>query len=223
MTNRAEPRTLAKQDGETSAPATLYPRDRVPAESWRVVSVAGLWEAFLYTDREGRPACVFYRGRAFRPTKHFCFRTRARRARWLRDLAQAAQAHADELVKRRAERKETMAKPHGLQVGSVMVSSWGYEQTNVDFYQVTALRGQRGATLRKLQSRREHRGGVGSMCGTAWPLVDQFCGSDELRVLIRPGDVVRLRSYSTATKAEVMGFDDAGAVLYRGHGYSEYA
>lgn len=31
-----------------------------------------------------------------------------------------------------------------LRVGDILYSSWGWEQTNIDFYQVIAIRGQRG-------------------------------------------------------------------------------
>jgi hypothetical protein len=36
----------------------------------------------------------------------------------------------------KAERKVERSKPHDLTVGDVIYNSWGWEQTNVDFYQV---------------------------------------------------------------------------------------
>ena len=41
-----------------------------------------------------------------------------------------------------AERKKTANQPHNLKVGQTLVCMWGYEQTNIDFYQVTKLIGK---------------------------------------------------------------------------------
>lgn len=39
---------------------------------------------------------------------------------------------------------------YGVKVGDVFYSSWGYEQTNIDFYQVIALKGATMVTLQKI-------------------------------------------------------------------------
>lgn len=67
--------------------------------------------------------------------------------------------------------------------GDVLYKSWGYEQTNVDFYQVTETKGKT-ITIRELQQERTE---TGFMSGTTIALKDQFA-SDELitkRIQIR--------------------------------------
>lgn len=39
---------------------------------------------------------------------------------------------------------------HFLQIGSILYASWGYEQTNIDFYQVIELIGTSTVVLREL-------------------------------------------------------------------------
>lgn len=39
---------------------------------------------------------------------------------------------------------------HPLQIGSILYSSWGYDQTNIDFYQVIELIGTSTVVLREL-------------------------------------------------------------------------
>ncbi|ERH41264.1 hypothetical protein N751_17275 [Legionella pneumophila str. Leg01/11] len=39
---------------------------------------------------------------------------------------------------------------NSLQVGSILYTSWGYDQTNVDFYEVTKLIGRTTLELREL-------------------------------------------------------------------------
>lgn len=61
---------------------------------------------------------------------------------------------------------------HPLIVGSILTASWGYEQTNVDFYEVTALNGSTMVTLRQLETERDYSGTA--MRGTAMPKPGQY-------------------------------------------------
>lgn len=46
--------------------------------------------------------------------------------------------------------KENPQPLHGVKVGDLFYSSWGYEQTNVDFFQVVALVGARSVRVREV-------------------------------------------------------------------------
>ncbi len=39
---------------------------------------------------------------------------------------------------------------HSLKIGSILYASWGYDQTNIDFYEVTRLIGRTTLELREL-------------------------------------------------------------------------
>ena len=39
---------------------------------------------------------------------------------------------------------------NSLQIGSILYASWGYDQTNIDFYEVTKLIGRTTLELREL-------------------------------------------------------------------------
>jgi len=58
-----------------------------------------------------------------------------------------------------------------LVVGDVLVNSWGYEQTNVDYYQVTALVGKQSVEIRAIAKQSEE---TGSMVGVCTPILDHF-------------------------------------------------
>lgn len=49
----------------------------------------------------------------------------------------------------KAQPKEAVNK-YGVKVGDIFVSSWGYDQTNVDFYQVIALKGTTMVELKEI-------------------------------------------------------------------------
>lgn len=42
----------------------------------------------------------------------------------------------------------------GIQVGDVFYNSWGYEQTNIDFYQVVELRGTKQIVVREIRHKK---------------------------------------------------------------------
>jgi hypothetical protein len=73
--------------------------------------------------------------------------TKEDRAAYMKRMAESAQMSADYKAKRKAEQKA----PRKLEVGHILYTSWGYDQTNVDFYQVTALKGETMVIVQKLE------------------------------------------------------------------------
>ena len=68
-------------------------------------------------------------------------------------------------------------------VGDVLVSSWGYDQTNVDFYQVVAVT-PRMITMRPIVARMESADG--GWTGQALPCPGYFVGDQTLRRKVHP-------------------------------------
>lgn len=57
-------------------------------------------------------------------------------------------------AKAKAERAEAAKNfQHGLQVGDILSASWGYNQTNVNFYEVTRVVGKATVEVREVQSK----------------------------------------------------------------------
>ncbi len=59
-----------------------------------------------------------------------------------------------------------------VSVGDVFVNSWGYDQTNVEYYQVIGLKGTSTAILKEIGSKRVDS--YSSMSGTVKPSKDCF-------------------------------------------------
>jgi hypothetical protein len=103
----------------------------------------------------GQPLVLLFSGRKRKPDGHFRFRSDEERQTRIAK-------HFDE-VRRvaalKAERKEKAKAPHTLKVGDIMVSSWGWEQTNVDFYQIVSVT-PKTVTMREIeQAQTESEGG----------------------------------------------------------------
>jgi hypothetical protein len=83
--------------------------------------------------------------------------------------SEAADNLADALF---AEYKvETARVNTGLEVGDIWNSSWGYDQTNVDFYQVVKVTAKT-VTVRKIGKVTEEL--TGRFTGTVMPVADSF-------------------------------------------------
>lgn len=95
------------------------------------------------------------------------------------------------------ERKEKAKKDQAnaiakLKVGDIMYNSWGYKQTNVDFFQITKISGK-SAYIRPICG--EHvKGSEGFMSANIRPIKDSFCGEEERKVIKAYGDSIYLSS-----------------------------
>lgn len=130
-----------------------------------------------------------FAGKAWRPTWHHSYSTALARDAAAESFAEQRRRHAVVRAQRQADRR----RPHSLEVGTVMVCSWGYEQTNVDYYEVIEVRG-RNVELRELAKVVTH---TGEMTGTCLPLAGEYVGA----AFVRRGsasNTVAINTYQTA-------------------------
>jgi hypothetical protein len=84
---------------------------------------------------------------------------------------------------------------HDLRVGDILASSWGYDQTNVDFYQVIATT-RCQVTLRRIKA---HIRESGFMCGYATARRDEFTDAPPIKRKPQRSGAVCISSYEVAT------------------------
>lgn len=58
-----------------------------------------------------------------------------------------------------------------VSVGDIFASAWGYEQTNVNFYQVILLHGKKTVTVRKIRGDYKYNA---AMSGEVKPVINNF-------------------------------------------------
>lgn len=94
---------------------------------------------------------------------------------------------------------QTTSLEHSLVVGDVLESSWGYEQTNVDFYQVTRAT-PKTVLLRPISAHREQGETFGNY--HVVPNIGQFtAGPSRYKVHNLDGDpYVMVKSFAIARK-----------------------
>lgn len=95
-----------------------------------------------------------------------------------------------------ARKQRQEAEAANLQVGDVFVSCWGYEQTNVDFYQIVEKKTNKTATVRKIACVSvKETGWASDMVKAA---KDSFIG-EPFKVRLQ-GDYFNMSSYKGAKK-----------------------
>lgn len=101
--------------------------------------------------------------------------------------------------------KKEQVPVHDLRVGDCLKCVWGYDQTNVDYYQVIALKGRTMVTVRQIDA--DHRPSSHNfMVGKTTPLKDKFIGGP-FSAKVGKGyhgamNCIRITSYSHASKCE---------------------
>lgn len=162
------------------------------------------------------PICtaVGFFGKASAPSFNYSFRSPEKRAKYVAEWFDSMAAVEASRAKRKAER---YAFRHTLKVGDILSSSWGYDQTNTEFWQVTALIGDVMVELREIAQERED---TGYLCGRCTPVPGSFIGKP-LRKRVQEGNNVRV--HSCALAHPVTTHEVAGVKVADSHYWSSYA
>lgn len=97
---------------------------------------------------------------------------------------------------------EAVEKAANVKVGDIFVDSWGYEQTNVDFYQVVAKPSAKTVIVREIACRSEEGSMMShGMADNVFPARDQFIGAEMKKRIDNYGGF-KTSSFSCARPAD---------------------
>lgn len=164
-----------------------------------------------------RPVAVAFGGKRSKPDWHYSFKNDlALNDKIARTLAGfIAQEERKKL--RAVERK----KPHDVKVGDVFQCSWGYDQTNVDFYQVVELVGAQSCKIQKIA---QHREVTGIDQGVCTPAKNNFIGDARVRRINNAYNEPSVRIYDFASAYRIKPIlTVANSPIYATSGWSSYA
>ena len=143
-------------------------------------------------EKDGLLYAAAFVGKQSKPIWHYRFKDKSQRTRMIdksiEDRKRALKHKAD----RRKERKEFK---HDLKVGDILSGSWGYDQTNVEFYQVIGTT-EKSVVIREIASRV-----VKSTPPQDYvvPVEGKFTGP-KMTKRVGPGGLVKIKSYLTVSK-----------------------
>ena len=132
-------------------------------------------EAVAYVSTSGKPCAMGFGGKRAKPDYNYIFRSEAARDEHVQKHFSAQRERAVYKEEQRAARNQATT----LRVGDILVNSWGYDQTNVDFYQVVEVKPSgKSVVIRSISSEIVE---TGFMCGERTPILDSFHGDEIIK------------------------------------------
>jgi hypothetical protein len=180
----------------------VYGRGPIPRDSYLPPEVRGtapilpedtdlaIWK--FENDRGGICAIAFA-GKQNKPLWYNSFRSESQRDHKIEETIRGRKQTLDFKEKRQQERREFK---HEFNVGDILYASWGYDQTNIDYYQVITILGPSMVAIREIGKDIDHSNGHTDY---VVPVPNHFTGP-LLRKKVSPGHYVRLNSFSSASK-----------------------
>lgn len=143
--------------------------NRLPPNAIKVAAKDSDAIVYLYDHpTKGEPCAAAFGGRRARPDWQYRFRTPEHRETHIRKHLVACAARANR-PKERQKRK--------LEAGHILQSSWGYEQTNVDWFVVTRLIGKTMVEIQEIGSMDASDGSEAWATGKSLPNPEKKIGA----------------------------------------------
>lgn len=120
----------------------------IPKGARKIAMKDGAAVFYAFEDGNGNPCARCFIGTAGKPSWGYRFRSEAERARKIGEQISILKRNAEDKAARRAKANAG----HNWEPGLILVSSWGYEQTNVDFYEVVEVIGKTMVKVEKIGS-----------------------------------------------------------------------
>ena len=159
------------------------------------------------TWKNGRPWIQIYnanrkQGARFfpKPILNLTFQTWERAEELIREKLAARAAHKDAMKKRAEERQNYR---HDYKVGDILYTSWGYDQTNIEFFQVVAVPSLKSITIREIAGQQTDTPTGNDMAAYVIPRPGVFSfpgGAKDVTKRVSPNGSVKFASYRYAWK-----------------------
>jgi hypothetical protein len=117
-----------------------YNREFFIPESYKLLANSPALGFAAYGIAEPRAVALIFSGKSNKPRSHYRFASVEKRDAYINEqLSALEKSAADKLAKR--EIKKQLSAAHDVKPGDIFRASWGYDQTNIDFYQVLSVSG----------------------------------------------------------------------------------
>jgi hypothetical protein len=145
----------------------------------------------VYQSNSPRIVAMAFGGKRTKPDWHFQFKDETRLKAKIEETLQGFMEWNERKAKYKAER----TKPHNVQVGDIFRASWGYDQTNIDFYECTKVIGSTIEICEIAQMSKDN----GFMTGECVPSQGHYIGKPMRKRVSMSGDTPSVKIYSFAS------------------------
>jgi len=152
-------------------------------------------EVGIMALENGRVVCKGYSGkRNYYHDFYYSFTSLERAESFIENYIESLKKKAEDKLNHAASKKQrSNTFLEKLEKGMILVTSWGYEQTNVEFFEVIQVKGC-SVYLREISSDLSE---TGFMSGNALPRKGEYVGEIIKRV-VRGGDYVKISESRSA-------------------------
>jgi hypothetical protein len=110
---------------------------------------------YTYNNKDGLPCVIGYVGRSKKSAFNYRYKTKEARTvkivEWMGRYIELS-------------KKQSVAKLRNVVVGSILKACWGYDQTTIDFFKVTALIGKTMVEVVEIGATQSESGGMNGLC-----------------------------------------------------------
>ncbi len=125
---------------------------------------------------KGLPTAMMWKPKAIKPFINYYYKSIDDREKSIKGKIESFILDRANTKKRTQERKGTPEMLKQIEVGTIFNYSWGYDQTNQDYFQVTQLKGQ-FVVIREIASGMTGTGQYCSNSGHVMPIKNEFTGN----------------------------------------------
>lgn len=122
----------------------------------------------VYMNKEKKNA-IAYTGRKVKRDFFYKFETVEKMEDYCLKWALKTAKYFDKINEEKERTKNIVASDH-FKIGDIVFNSWGWEQTNIDYYQVVEITGKKIKVMELMEEREE----TGFMSGHSVPKKDNF-------------------------------------------------
>lgn len=164
-----------------------------PENAQKIAMKNGGATFYLYNNHKGEPCVQLFIGKSRKP-KAFRFRDPVARTDYVSRVIANVQSRKEEADKLR----KTRNRPHNLDAGVILYTSWGYDQTNTEFYLVKEAPSKCFVTLQQIAAPLV-KGEEGYMSGRRFPDPELLVGEPFRRKVDMSGARASVRIDSVVT------------------------
>lgn len=151
--------------------------------------------AVVYYKMEQGFYAVGFKGKAFKSAFHYRFLSQEKMDLYMdKFLKQSAESDSNK-EKKKAEQKALQAALKAsdfYKVGDILYYSWGYDQTNIDFFQVVEV-GAKSVKVREIGGESFSREGYSPMSGFMKATKDKFVDDKILMKRVNPNGYINMK------------------------------
>jgi hypothetical protein len=147
--------------------------------------------AYVYTSGNGKPAALIFYGKADKPVSRFYWQNEARRDQAVKDAFDNRRART---AHKTAERDKRSSFVNPYKVGDLFGRSWGYDQTNVNYYEVVRVKGKY-LWVREIAQEYVY---TQSMAGNTTPLPGKFLEREPEKKCLAQDGCIKINHYAWA-------------------------